>query len=158
MKTQTLYKRLSLPVLLIVISATGIGVTPARSASLLSSQSTIIAEKRENLNIQQNYGKPPCGNGLRPPDCWWDSPDGVGEPLEERPSSGDNPSNVKIEPPTKPVIRHPAKPVCASPKLVPPRCVPNSSHSPASIEDNPHNSPQQQQEQLSPTAEPSPQN
>jgi hypothetical protein len=48
--------------------------------------------------------------------------------------------------------------VCNPPKLVPPRCVPNSRHSPASIEDNPHNSPQQQQEQLSPTAEPSPQN
>ncbi|HCF30661.1 MAG TPA: hypothetical protein DEV81_26490, partial [Cyanobacteria bacterium UBA11049] len=58
MKTQVLYKRLSLPLLLTVISATGIGVTPARSASLLSSQDTVIARK------------PPCDPpSIVPPHC-----------------------------------------------------------------------------------------
>lgn len=61
MKIQTLYKRLSLPLLLTVISATGIGVTPARSASLLGSQNTILDVKPETILIAQR-----CPYGMKP--------------------------------------------------------------------------------------------
>ena len=61
MKTQTLYKRLSLPLLLTVISASGIGVTPARSASLISSQNTILDVKPETILIAQR-----CPYGMKP--------------------------------------------------------------------------------------------
>ncbi len=70
MKTQTLYKRLSLPLLLTVISATGIGLSsPARPASLLGSQSTAIDANPEAILIARNQ----CPNGMSPnfpPPCW----------------------------------------------------------------------------------------
>ena len=68
MKTQTLYKRLSMPLLVTVISATGIGVSsPARSASLLGSQSTIIDTNPEATLIAGRV--PPCKRGQMPPGC-----------------------------------------------------------------------------------------
>ena len=75
MKTQTLYKRLSLPLLLTVISATGIGLSsPARSASLLGSQSTAIDANPEAILIARNQ----CPNGMSPdfqPPCWRPGPE-----------------------------------------------------------------------------------
>ena len=67
MKTQTLYKRLSLPLLLTVISATGIGVTPARSASLIGLQSTAINTNPEAILIAGRL--PRCEYGQMPPGC-----------------------------------------------------------------------------------------
>ncbi len=63
MKIQTLYKRLSMPLLLTLISATGIGVSsPARSATLAGSQSTIIDAKPEAILIAGYRCQPgdPC--------------------------------------------------------------------------------------------------
>lgn len=63
MKIQTLYKRLSMPVLFTVICVTGIGVsTPARSATLAGSQSTAINAKPEATLIAGN----PCPYGMKP--------------------------------------------------------------------------------------------
>ena len=67
MKTQTLYKRLSLPLLVTVISATGIGVTPARSASLIGLQSTAINTNPEAILIAGRL--PRCEYGQMPPGC-----------------------------------------------------------------------------------------
>ncbi len=81
MKTQTLYKRLSMPLLLTVISVAGIGVTPARSASLVGLQSKVIDANPKEILI----AKPEC----RPqPNC---QPGQMDAPnSEERPS--ENPS------------------------------------------------------------------
>jgi hypothetical protein len=68
MKIQTLYKRLSMPLLLTVISATGIGVSsPARSASLIGFQSTAIDTNPEATLIAGRV--PPCKKGQMPPGC-----------------------------------------------------------------------------------------
>lgn len=67
MKIQTLYKRLPLPLLLTVIFATGIGVTPARSMSLVGSQNTDIDYNLESTLIAGRL--PPCQPGQMPPGC-----------------------------------------------------------------------------------------
>ena len=68
MKTQTLYKRLSLPLLFTAISATGIGVSsPARSASLIGLQSTAINTNPEAILIAGRL--PRCEYGQMPPGC-----------------------------------------------------------------------------------------
>lgn len=67
MKTQTLHKRLSLPLLLTIISVTGIGVTPARSASLIGFQSIAIDTNPEATLIAGRV--PPCQRGQVPPGC-----------------------------------------------------------------------------------------
>ena len=68
MKTQTLYKRLSLPLLFTAISATGIGVSsPARSASLIGLQSTAINTNPEVILIAGRL--PRCQYGQMPPGC-----------------------------------------------------------------------------------------
>ena len=67
MKTQTLYKKLSLPLLLTVVSAIGIGVTPARSASLIGSQQATIDTNPEATLIAGRV--PPCKKGQMPPGC-----------------------------------------------------------------------------------------
>lgn len=69
MKIQTLHKRLSMPLLLTVISVTGIGVSsPARSASLIGFQSTAINTNPEATLIAGHM--PRCKPGQMPPGCF----------------------------------------------------------------------------------------
>ena len=153
MKTQTLYKRLSLPLLLTVISATGIGVTPARSASLLGSQNTVINANPESTLIAQRHQ---CPANPPPSDPCWGEISNVTFPTDAEQSPSINPTGDSIEKPVieKPVIDKPVieKPVIDKPVIDKPV-----------IENRPryrhHRLPQQQptREPL-PTLEPSPQN
>lgn len=139
MKTQTLYKRLSMPLLLTVISVAGIGVSsPARSMSLVGDQNTAIDANPESTLIAQRHQ---CPANPPPSDPCWGEISNVTFPTDAEQSPSINPTRDSIE---KPVIE---KPVIDKPVIE------NRSRY------RHHRLPQQQptREPL-PTVEPSPQN
>ena len=144
MKTQTLYKRLSLPLLLTVISAIGIGVSlPARSMLLVGDQNTAIDANPEATLIAQRHQ---CPANPPPSDPCWGEISNVTFPTDAEQSPSINPTGDSID---KPVIDKPVidKPVIDKPVI---ENRPRYRH---------HRLPQQQptREPL-PTLEPSPQN
>ena len=106
MKTQTLYKRLSLPLLLTVISAIGIGVSlPARSMLLVGDQNTAIDANPEATLIAQRHQ---CPANPPPSDPCWGEISNVTFPTDAEQSPSINPTGDSIDKPVidKPVIEN----------------------------------------------------
>lgn len=144
MKIQALHKRLSMPLLLTLISATGIGVSsPAQSTSLLGSQNTAIDANPEATLVAQYMECPTSPPPSHP--CWNPEHDRGRPPSVDR--DEDDPRNQRSHGPQQQPTAKPSFPI----KPLPTKKRAPIVEPPPVVEPSPV-------ENISPTIEPSPQN